>query len=89
MTKHIVLACGFEADIDEAVLDDFELFEAIAEVEDGHILRLPFVVGKILGKEQKKALYDFFRDEKTGRVPTQQVSEAIADLLEKVPQVKN
>ena len=86
--KHITLDCGFEADIDEAVLDDFELFDAIAAVEDGHILRLPFVVDKILGKEQKKALYDYFRGE-DGRVPSQQVSEAIADLLQQVPTIKN
>ena len=86
--KHIVLDCGFEADIDEAVLDDFELFDAIAAVEAGEILKgLPVVVEKILGK-QKKAFYDFFRNE-AGRVPMEQASAAIADLLQKVPTAKN
>lgn len=86
--KHITLDCGFECDVDEAVLDDFELFDAVAEVEAGNILKgLPVVVDKILGK-RKKEFYNYFRNE-AGRVPMEQASAAIADLFQQIPAAKN
>lgn len=86
--EHIVLTCGFELDVDPAWLDDFELFDAIAAVERGDILHgLPVIVDKIVGS-RKKAFYDCFRDE-SGRVPMLKASEAIGELLQKLPAAKN
>ena len=77
--KHIKTATGFEADIDEAVIDDMELFEAVANLQAGDILAVPTVLNKLFG-DQKKALYDHCRLE-SGRVPTQAVIEEVTEVF--------
>lgn len=72
---------GFEFEFDEAVLNDMELLDALAEVVDENPLAASKVIVKILGKEQKKKLYNFLRDD-NGRVPTDKVGEAFADILD-------
>lgn len=78
--KHIKTKTGFEMDLDESVTDDMELFEAIAEVDSGNMMKVPVVIGKLCG-DQKKALYDHVRTE-DGRVPMQAISEEITDIFE-------
>lgn len=73
-------ASGFEFAIDPEAIDDFEVLEALANVSKGEVLDLPFVVEKILGKEQKKRLYDHLRN-KQGRVPVKQTSEEIVEIF--------
>lgn len=71
---------GFAFSIDEAVMDDMELVDALAEVTDNNAMAISKVCVKIFGKEQRKALYDSLRTEE-GRVPLVEVNEAIADVL--------
>lgn len=80
---HVKTSCGFEMDVDTATFNDMELFDAIAEVEKGHMIALPEVVERIVGSS-KKALYDCLRGE-DGRVPVDQVN---AQILEIVNQAK-
>ena len=77
--KHIKTATGFEADIEDSVIDDMELFDSIAELQAGDIMAVPSVINKLVG-EQKKALYDHVRLE-NGRVPTQAVVSEITEIL--------
>lgn len=71
---------GFAFSIDEAVMDDMELVDALAELDDKSAIAISTVCVKIFGKEQRKALYDSLRTEE-GRVPLVEVNEAIADVL--------
>jgi hypothetical protein len=70
---------GFEFEIPETALDNMELIEIMSEVEDNPLL-FTKVVNLLLGKEQKKALYDHLRRE-DGTVPIKAVSEAVTEIF--------
>jgi len=71
---------GFEYEIEEEALDDMELLEWLVELDRGDGSHLTNVVDTILGKEQKKALYDHCRNE-NGRVPISKVADCIGEIL--------
>ena len=70
---------GFEFEIDEKVLDNMELLDAIAEADDNPLL-MSSVVKMLLGDKQRKALYAHLRKD-DGRVPVEDVGKAIADIF--------
>lgn len=74
------LSNGFKYEVDVDVFNDMELIEAIAASEGDDPLRIVEVIERILGKEQKKALYDSLRNEK-GRVEVDAVEEAINEIM--------
>ncbi len=78
---------GFAFEVSKKVLDDMELLDAIAEI-DTNPLALSKVLVKVIGPEQKKALYDHLRGE-DGRVSVRAVSEAISDIFTSSGQGKN
>lgn len=80
--KKITLENGFKAKVDEAAMDDMELVELLAKLEDNPLL-LPAVITRVLGEEQKRALYDHLRTE-AGRVPVAAVNGALQDLFEQL-----
>lgn len=71
---------GFEYEVDEKLLDDMELLDALAEAEENP-LKISVVSKKVLGTEQRKRLYDHIRRE-DGTVPVEEASQAIVDILE-------
>lgn len=72
---------GFAFEVDNAVLDDMEFIDAMAETSDGSNYLSFSKIGKMLfGEEQRKRLYDFLR-EKDGRVSVTAVSDAVADVM--------
>ena len=77
------LSNGFKYEVDVDVFNDMELIEAIAASEGDDPLRIVEVLERILGKEQKKALYDSIRDE-NGRVRVDAVEEAINEIMTSV-----
>ena len=77
---HVETSIGFKIDVDEAMFNDMELFDSIAEVEKGHMLYLPEVAKKILG-DKKDELYDLLRTE-SGRVPVDEVSNQILEIIQ-------
>ena len=72
-------ASGFEFEIEDGVLDNMELLDAIAELEENP-LKLTKVVKLLLGEETKERLYDHVRHEK-GRVPAEALSTEVADIF--------
>jgi len=72
---------GFIYEVDTIVLDDMELMDAIAAAQGEDPLQISTVVLKVLGKEQRKKLYDHLRTE-DGRVPTEAVSEIVGKIME-------
>ena len=70
---------GFEFTVCQEALDDMEMIDAIAETIDDNPVAFSTVCTKLLGKEQKKALYNHLR--KDGKVPVSAVSNAIAEIF--------
>lgn len=82
------LSDGFELDLDETALDDMELLEDFAAMNDGNAYAMPAAVKRLLGKENKKKLYDHLRGA-SGRVSTTAVGTAIFELMQSVKEGKN
>lgn len=71
---------GFAFNIDKNNLDDIELLEMMKEIDKGNILNLPTFVEKILGKNQKEKLYDFYRDE-NGKVALSTILMVVKEIM--------
>lgn len=80
--KKGTLSNGFKFSINEKNLDDMELLEAMAQADQGDVLKFTTVITKLLGVDQKKAFYDSLRDSKTGIVPVSKVGDALVELIE-------
>lgn len=79
---------GFEIELDEDVLDDQELMDALTGIQDGDILNVSRLTLRLLGKEGRKKLYDHLRTPE-GRVPVAKVSEALGELMNSFTAGKN
>lgn len=74
---------GFKYEIDEKVLDDMELIDAMAASQGEDPTQISVVVIKIFGKEQRDRLYDHLRTE-DGRVPVTDVANTITEIIESI-----
>lgn len=72
---------GFKYEIDENIMDDMELVDALAAAQGDDPMQISVVVSKIFGPEQKKKLYDHVRTE-DGRVPIMSVADTIKEIFE-------
>lgn len=77
------LDCGFEFEIDEAIADDIEFLELLAEADE-NVLKLPALLSMLLGEDGKKALYEALKAE-DGRTHTSDVMDAALEIVEKIP----
>lgn len=77
---HIQTSCGFETDINPAVLDDMLIIEDLAALDNGDLLKISGIMTKLLGAEGKKLLYEVLQTE-DGRVPVSSISEALAEII--------
>lgn len=70
---------GFKFNVNDKVLNNMELVEAIAEVDNNPLL-LPGLLTMLLGSEQKKKLYDHVRT-KDNTVPMDKVAAEVVAIL--------
>lgn len=77
------LSCGFAFSVPEDIRDDMELLDALAEIQEGDPVAMSRVTEMILGKDQKKALYNALRNER-GRVSVTAVSGAITEIFQQM-----
>ena len=78
---------GFECDIEDERLDDMELVDIMAEIDENPLL-MPKLCKMLLGEEQKKRLYDHLRSE-DGRVPIEATTNAIQEIFNSPGDLKN
>ena len=71
---------GFAYEVNEDALDDMEIIDLLASIDDGEVQNLTKAADKILGEEQRKSLYEHIRTE-DGRVPVGKFSEEFFDIL--------
>lgn len=84
---NITMGDGFKIELDENVFDDFELVELYVKVAKNPIW-IGDLAEKLLGAEQKKALIEHLRDD-NGKVHTTAVMNALKEIEEAIPAVKN
>lgn len=84
---NITMGDGFKIQLDENVFDDFELVELYAKVAKNPIW-IGDLAEKLLGAEQKRALIEHLRDD-NGKVHTTAVMNALKEIEEAIPTVKN
>lgn len=78
---------GFEYKIPEENLNNYELVEALGELEDNPLL-IAKTVHLLLGKEQTEKLKSHLRTE-NGIVPTDKMSAEIMEIFENQKETKN
>lgn len=78
---------GFEYKISKERLDNYELLEAIGELETNPLI-LSKIVIMLLGKKQTAALKDHLRTE-DGFVPAEKMTEEITEIFESQSSTKN
>ena len=78
--KEMTIADGFQCHVDETLLDDMELFEDIIALDKSDMTVLPTIITKLLGSEQKKALYEHLRGD-NGRIAIAAVAAAVKDIF--------
>lgn len=66
--------------IDLDVLDDFELLDMMASLEDGNALQAPRILRRIIGPEYQNVMRAL-RDPETGRIAGDVAVEFIRDLF--------
>ena len=83
---------GFKFDIDERIVSDWRLVDAIgmAESDDPseQIKGTRLVADLLLGKDKQK-LIEFIQKKNDGFVPATQMTSAIAEIIESVKDLKN
>ncbi|MDO5016537.1 MAG: hypothetical protein Q4E09_05980 [Eubacteriales bacterium] len=89
MTKNITgkTLSGFEFELNPIVLNDYELLEDLAEVEENPI-KATAVIERILGKDQKNRLLDHVRGE-DGVAKIDSVMEEFANIFNAASDLKN
>lgn len=78
---------GFEFTLDEERLDNYELLEALGELEE-NVYQLPKVIKLVLGGEQAKGLKEHLKNEK-GIIPSKAMEAELKEIFELVPTLKN
>lgn len=79
---------GFEFELEDEVLDDYELLESLRKVDEGDNGCLIKVVDQLLGEEQKKMLKEHVRTEK-GRVSAKKLLEEVSEIFQSCNAGKN
>ena len=74
---------GFEYEVDEALLDDYEFLDLFAATQNDENPWATFkAVDIMFPGEKKQQLLDFARDPKTGRASAKKVMELIGNVME-------
>lgn len=85
---HGKTSSGFEYELDEAALDDYELLEDLCELDEGNMAKTSSVLKRLIGVEQKERLKEHLRTE-TGRVPMSKMMAEIEEIFKNVKEGKN
>nr|DAZ49578.1 MAG TPA: hypothetical protein [Caudoviricetes sp.] len=83
-----ITSSGFEYNLDETALDDYELLEDLCELDNGNTARTISALNRLLGTEQKDQLKEHLREE-NGRVPASKMMVEMAEIFNSVKEGKN
>ena len=77
------LTNGFEVEVDEKALDDWEVMEIVCELDGEKYMRMPDLFITLLGNEQYQALKKHLKEHsESGRCTTTDMSAALAEIFD-------
>ncbi len=79
---------GFETELIEENVNDWEFLEVLSDIDEGEEGLIVKAARMMLGKEGVKSLKDHLRNEQ-GKVPVTAMIDALQELLESVNELKN
>lgn len=79
---------GFAFELDDDVVDNYEMLDALVKVDRGETTYIVDVVDSLLGEEQKEKLMEHIRNEK-GRVSASGMIKETFEIFEKCKEIKN
>lgn len=79
---------GFELEIDEKNLGDWEILEVFYDIDEGDTSKVVKVARMLFGKDGVQALKDHIRDE-DGKTPINRMVAALQELIDSANSVKN
>ncbi len=79
---------GFEYELEDGVLDDYELLETLCAIDKGDYSNITTMVDTLLGTKQREALKAHLRAE-TGRVSAKAVLKEVMEIFRNTKQGKN
>lgn len=71
---------GFKFSIEDGALDDWELLEVLADIDDGKTQKIGTAIKLLLGADQAKALKEHCRNDE-GRVPTSAMMAEVGEIF--------
>lgn len=77
-----VTVSGVKVTVSADALDDFELLDDLASLQDGNGSRLPAILRRLVGDEYKRVLDDLRAE--NGRVTVVRASEFITELFKEI-----
>lgn len=81
---------GFQYELTEESLDNYELLEILSEIDNGDQSKLPIMIEMFLGMEQKEALKEHIRSKSNnGKVSSTMIFEEVSEIFEQTKEVKN
>lgn len=83
-----ITSTGFEFELEEDVLDDYELLEILTKVDEGNYGLVTKMVDILLGEEQKELLKNHIRA-KSGRVSAKKMMEEVSEIFQSSNSLKN
>lgn len=86
--RQVTTKSGFCLEIEEERLNNMELLDALADLDEGNGAALSTVLRLLLTREQKKDLYDRLRTP-GGTVPIEAVAETLREIFEASQPAKN
>mgnify|MGYP007122063251 CR=1 FL=1 len=79
----ITIAENLEVDVDKGCFNDMEMLDILVDLDSGDPLAISKLCTRMLSKEDKKKLYDHFRD-KDGQVRTEVFIPIVMDIMSKL-----
>lgn len=83
-----VTATGFECEVDENVVNDWEFVEILADASEGNVLAAIPAMKTMLSKDGYARLKEHCRDE-NGKISTERMFIEFTDILAANPKTKN
>lgn len=83
-----ITSSGFEFEISEENVDDWDLIKALREIDKGNAQYVVDALPLLLGKDQAKKLEDHVRD-KNGKVKITSIMKEFEEIMSKSQEVKN